>query len=388
MCGASASAASERGIKPRIPWYRLPLLMGSGLALIAGICTGLARLGWAAPLSSLAEFHGPILMSGLFGAMTGLERAVASRRSADYVAPALCCAGTVLILCGAVTVGATTYLLAAMAASASTLYGLIRRPALFSVSLAAAALFWLMGNLVWLSGSSVPEAAGWWLAFLIFVIGGERLEFGGPKPGGILFTINFWLSLGAIALGSARTLIAPGGGAMFGIGLLLCAVWLIRNDFKACTARSGGQNRFLAACLIASYVWILVAGTIGIAGNVRGYAFAYDMLVHAVVLGFALSMVFGHALLVFPAILRIRLAYSPLLYLALALLQSAVALRIGSDLAEWIEGRMWSGSLTAFALAAFAATLAVSTRKARERTASAENAVQTAGACVTPVVPR
>jgi hypothetical protein len=388
MCGASVSAASERGIKPRIPWYRLPLLMGGGLALIAGICTGLARLGWAAPLSSLAEFHGPILMSGLFGTMTGLERAVASRRSADYAVPALCGAGTVLLLCGAMTVGAAAYLLAAIVASASTLYGLIRRPALFSASLAAAALFWLTGNLVWLSDSSVPDAAGWWLAFLIFVIGGERLEFGGPKPGGILFTINFWLSLGAISLGSARTLIAPDGGAMFGIGLVMCAVWLIRNDLKACTARSGGENRFLAVCLIASYAWILVAGMIGIASNVQGHAFGYDMIVHAVVLGFALSMVFGHALLVFPAILQIRLAYSPLLYLALALLQSAVALRIGSDLAEWAEGRMWSGSLTAFALAALAATLTVSTWTVRRKAAPAATAAQTAGACVTPVVPR
>jgi hypothetical protein len=99
-------------------------------------------------------------------------------------------------------------------------------------------------------------------------------------------------------------------------------------------------------------------------------------------------MVFGHALLVFPAILRIRLAYSSLLYLALALLHSAVALRIGSDLAEWVEGRMWSGSLTAFALAALAATLTVSTWTVRRKAAPAATAAQTAGACVTPVVPR
>jgi hypothetical protein len=48
------------------------------LGLVTGLCGGLGRLGWSMPHgTSLSALHGPLLVSGLFGTLISLERAVA-----------------------------------------------------------------------------------------------------------------------------------------------------------------------------------------------------------------------------------------------------------------------------------------------------------------------
>jgi hypothetical protein len=69
-------------------------------------------------------------------------------------------------------------------------------------------------------------------------------------------------------------------------------------------------------------------------------------------------MIFAHAPIILPAVTGLRVQFHPWLYVPLALLHLSVALRVGSDLAEWVEGRMASGVLTIVALAAYAIVLA------------------------------
>jgi len=56
-------------------------------------------------------------------------------------------------------------------------------------------------------------------------------------------------------------------------------------------------------------------------------AFSSDATVHAVTLGFILSMIFGHAPITLPAMTGLRITYGGLLYGPLALLHISVALR-------------------------------------------------------------
>ena len=362
MCGASASAASDtRAARAGVPWHRLPLLLCGATALIVGICTGLVRLGLDAPLAALSEYHGPLLICGLFGTLTSLERAAMSHRRLDYAGPVLCAGGTVLILCGAAAAGAVLYMLAAAAVSAATLRSVLIRKTLFATALAASAMSWLAGNVVWFYSASVPSAAGWWLAFLVFVIGGERLEFGGPGPKGYSFVLLFWASVAFMAAGGWITIAEPAGALASGIGLILSGIWMMGNDMTLCRLRHRGKARFLIVNLAAGYAWLTAGGLIQLMSAPGTNAFTYDMTIHAVVIGFALSMVFGHALLVFPSILRIQLAFSRKLYVPLILLHAALVLRITGGLMEWNEARMLSGPMTALALAAFAAIVALGT---------------------------
>jgi hypothetical protein len=109
--------------------------------------------------------------------------------------------------------------------------------------------------------------------------------------------------------------------------------------------------------MLAGYAWLVVAGLFLLLSP--GTAYEYDLVLHAVFIGFVLSMVFGHALIIFPAITGIALAYSPWLYAPLALLHSSVALRVIGDVLEVGLLRSASGVATVAALLAFAGILAI-----------------------------
>ena len=68
-------------------------------------------------------------------------------------------------------------------------------------------------------------------------------------------------------------------------------------------------------------------------------------------------MVFGHTLMILPAVARIRLRYSPILYLPLALLHASVAFRVGGGLAGWDFMRKGSAIVTVVSLIAFVGSL-------------------------------
>ena len=64
-------------------------------------------------------------------------------------------------------------------------------------------------------------------------------------------------------------------------------------------------------------------------------------------------MIFGHAPIILPAVLRIALPYRPSFYAHLILLHASLVLRIASDLAAWPPGRMWGGLLNVVAVLLF-----------------------------------
>ncbi|MBM0207520.1 hypothetical protein JNW90_34485 [Micromonospora sp. STR1s_5] len=121
--------------------------------------------------------------------------------------------------------------------------------------------------------------------------------------------------------------------------------------------------------MLGGYAWLPASGLILLTG-LRSLPFGYDVSLHAIVIGFVLSTVFGHALVILPAVARIRAIYTPVLYLPLLLLHLSVALRVASGLAEFQAARMASRPLTILALATFALTLSAARRAAISRHAA------------------
>ena len=69
-------------------------------------------------------------------------------------------------------------------------------------------------------------------------------------------------------------------------------------------------------------------------------------------------MVFGHAPIIFPAVLRVQLPYHPVFYLPLALLHGSIVIRLAGDaLADATLLRL-GGAASALALAVFIVTMA------------------------------
>lgn len=369
MSGASAAQPLDAALRPETaprPWMgmRIALLALGALALAAGLWGAMERLGWHLPHGApLAAVHGPLMISGLFGTLISLERAVALGRGWSYAAPALSGLGTLALLGGAPeSFGAGAYAAAAAVLTGGSLLIAMQQPAVFTGALLFGALAWLAGNILWLVGFPVPDLVGWWLAFLILTISGERLELSRLMPQRRGGEALFLFAIGLLLAGAQNGIPTENGAILFGLALIVTTLWLLRHDIARLNVRRTGQARFMAACMLTGYAWLGAAGLTLIALPPRGDGFGYDIALHAVLIGFVLSMVFGHALVILPAVARIRVRYAPVLYGPLLLLHASVALRTGAGLAGWDAGRKLSGILTLLALAAFVGAVIMSAR--------------------------
>lgn len=346
---------------------RFALMAFGVVAMVAGLTGGLWRLGWDIPhVERLAELHGALLICGLFGTVISLERAVAFATWPAYAAPLLAALGTVLLLAGAPLLsGVVAYVLASLVLTGVTAVIASRQRALFTATLTLGAACWTVGTVLWGLGQSVPEVVGWWLGFLVLTIAGERLELSrllAPRRGSaVSFAAIVAVFLSGAYLGPFDEI----GARVLGVAFIALCFWLVRHDVVRITIRRPGQTGFMAACMALGYGWLGLAGVLLVVAPPTVAAFGYDAMLHAVLIGFVLSMVFGHALIILPAVARVRLVYLPALYGPLALLHASVALRVVGDLCILPDIRMWSGPVTLVALVGFVTTLVVGARGRR-----------------------
>jgi len=283
------------------------------VSLATGVAGGLARLapGLPAPGAAVA-LHGALMAAAFFGTVIGLERAVAIGRPWAYGAPLGAGLGGLLLLAQQGAAGGALLVAAAVVLVAANLAVLARQPSLETATLAGGAIAWLLGNASLAAG--LP-GTHWWIAFFALTIGGERLELSRylRRPA--------W-ARPAFALLAVVLVVAPIEPRVLGAALVLLALWLFAFDLARVTARQSGLTRYVAVCLLAGYLWLAFGG----AGLALGAP--PDAALHALFIGFVFSMVFGHAPVILPAVLRVRLPYHPVLYLPLALLHLSVAVRL------------------------------------------------------------
>jgi len=340
-----------------VPW-RVPLLVLAFASLFAGMAAGLLRLGWPfpPPVAQLALLHGPLMACGFFGTVIGLERAVALSRRWGYLAPLLSGAGAAAAMVGLpAQIAALLVALGSAVLLAASVLFYRRQRELFTLTLALGALCWLLGNLQWLAGRPIHAAVPFWIGFLVLTIAGERLELSRVLPQSAnarrVFVAALAILLGAIAWSA---LAWKPGTLLLGAGMLLLALWLMRQDVARRTVRGRGLPRFIAVCLLTGYGWLALSGTMIIATGGLAYAGpGYDAALHAVLLGFVFSMVFGHAPIILPAVLRVAVPYAPYFYLPLALLHLSLLLRVAGDWNVTAPWRAWGGALNGVALIAF-----------------------------------
>src|SRR5690554_4044750 len=340
------------------PIIRITLLVISFLALLLGVGAGLQRMGWtiSALNPALSIQHGALMVSGFFGTLISLERAVALGRLWVYGAPALSAlASLLLISTGIGPYPVLLYLLASLILSAASWQVYARHRALFTAVLAIAASCWAVGNAAWLAGAAPLQVTLWWLGFLILTIAGERLElsrFLAPPAS----AQKYFLAVTAILLATlAISFQAPVPGTIgFGASLILLTLWLARYDIAKRTARMPGLTRFIAICLLSAYGWLALSGLIMVTrGGLQLGTLSYDAALHGITLGFVFGMVFGHAPIILPSVLKLKVVYSLVFYLHLALLQASLLLRVLGDLGEIVELRSWGGLLNAVAILVF-----------------------------------
>ncbi len=361
------------------PAYRVPLLIFGFLGLLAGVLAGLARLGWPVPpiAATNVSLHGPLMICAFFGVVISLERAVAIGRGVAYLGPLVCGLGGVATIAGMTIVAPWLFVAGSIVLLLATLDIFTRQRALFTFTLTMGALAWVVGNALWALGAAPHQCVPWWLAFLILTIAGERLElsrFLPPSPIAerVFAAILAWVGMGLA--GAAR----GWGPPVFAASLLALSVWLLKQDIARHTVRRTGLTRYIAVCLLSGYAWLAIGGAIFLgAGSLHPGTPAYDAAVHALALGFVFSMVFGHAPIIVPAVLRVAVPYHPAFYVPLALLHLSLLVRIVGDAIGAFEWTRAGGLLNALALAAFivntAVAVALGRSNARARTGSSQH---------------
>ena len=206
----------------------------------------------------------------------------------------------------------------------------------------------------------MPYLTPWWMAFLVLTITGERLELARMRVHGRVAHATFAVAA-AIYIGSLLYMLADEalGVRLSGIGMLALTAWLLRFDIAWLTIRRPGLPRFVAACLLAGYAWLGIAGLIAVSNEIIWAGFSYDAYLHAVLLGFVFSMVFGHAPIIFPAILERPISFHPIAWVPLLLLHVSVAARIIGDVTMSQELRQAGGMLTGLSIALYGIVIVV-----------------------------
>lgn len=344
---------------------RIPLIALAMLALLAALWAGLIRLGWLLPplVEGIGALHGALMVCGFLGTVISLERAVALGRRWAFAAP-LCSAlgAAVLLTTVAPLLGVLLFTLGSLGMVA-IFYVIVRRqPALFTYTMALGAGAWLVGNVLWLTGSPLAIVSLWWTAFLVLTIVGERLELSRLLR---LARATEQMFLGAVALllvgvgvNTVERVWLPEtewfvGSRLAGLGMMACAAWLLRFDVARRTVRQKGLTRYIAWCLLMGYVWLGIGGGLRVAYAGAAVGAYYDAMLHAVFVGFVMSMIFGHAPIILPALLGRQVGYSAWMYAPLVGLHVALALRLGGDLVLGLEARQWGGMLSVLAILLF-----------------------------------
>jgi hypothetical protein len=298
------------------------------------------------------------MVNGFLGTVIGMERAVALKRPWAYGTPLAAGLSGIALLLG--FPAPLTHALAAagglfLVAIFVVLYR--RQPTGFLATMGLGALLWLAGNVLFALGYALFQVAPWWIGFLVVTIAGERLELTRLIPRAAGNRIGFVLAISVVLLGLLISLFTfPTGIRLSGLGLVALALWLLSYDLAWRTLERGGLARFMAVSLLSGYVWLAVGGGLWMLAGDRFVAgFAYDAMLHAILLGFVFSMIFGHAPVIVPALLGIDLAFMRDFYLHLGLLHLSVALRVGGDLSGSAPAQQWGGLLNVLAILLFLA---------------------------------
>ncbi|MCG2798571.1 MAG: hypothetical protein L6367_08520 [Cellulomonas sp.] len=356
---------------------RLPLFAAALVCLLSGLWGGLVLLGLPVPtlLPMAAADHGPLMALGFLGTVISLERAVALGRRWAFAAPALAGSGGLALLVSQPPV-VGRLLLCAASIVLVVVYVVVHRiqPALHLRVMAAGAVCWYVATVLWLAGWSLPRLVPWIAGFLVLTIIGERLELARVAMltgrsvrefllGASLFGAGLVLSTTTAVTGSA-------GVRLAGAGMVAFALWGAVHDVARRTVRVPGVTRFMAVCLLSGYLWLFVGGVIWVvAGDLGSTVAVYDAALHTVFLGFVMSMIFGHAPVIVPAVLRVRLPFHRWFYVHVALLHASLLVRVVLGDAAGID--VWSrigGVGTELAILVFLAASLTSVRISRRQT--------------------
>jgi hypothetical protein len=349
----------------------IPFIALAVLALLLALWAGLIRIGWSLPaFPNLSIAHGPLMVSGFLGVLIPLERAVAIRQKWMFAVPVVAGLGWIALLF-APFVGGVLLTLASI--GTLTILGVMvrREPHLHTVTMFFGVLAWVIANFLWMLEFPIFQIVYLWMTFLVLTIGGERLELSRvlrPAPGQLG---GFGVIAAVLFVGALLSLFNLNWGTrLSGLAMVALSLWFLKNDLATRTIRHpNALTRYIATCLFAGFLWLGLGGSLLLYFGALYAGPYYDAALHAVFVGFVISMIFGHAPIIFPAILGVPITYYRGFYLHLILLHLSLLIRLLGDLTTQLDVRRWGGFLNEAAILLFLAMTVYSIAGARKQSA-------------------
>lgn len=236
-------------------------------------------------------------------------------------------------------------------------------PELYTAVMGLGAVGWLAASLLWIGGAELNALVPFLAAFLVLTIVGERLELARLLRLSSVGRSLFIVATLVFVVGVVASLAEPEVGVrLAGAGALGLGLWLLRYDIARRTVRQHGSVRYIAVCVLLGYAWLGIAGVLWLALGPQVAGFGWDAMLHALFLGYVMSMVLAHELIVVPAVLRIAMPFTYAFYVPLALLETSLAARMAADALQSAAWWQWTGLLNVVAIVLFAVVSVASAR--------------------------
>lgn len=311
------------------------VLVPAGACLLIGLDAALILAGIPAGTWERApDAHGPIMVLGFLGCVISLERAVALRAAWGYAAPLLLGIGGLALVTpapptlawGALVTGTLAFVLLYAALWRRNADAVVLAEGVGALAAVCSAVLWPRAG----AGAVLP----WLIIFVVLTIAAERVELAAIAMPRTARRDLLLMTAAMVACGTLAMLAPTAGAVSLGVVLLGSVAWLSAHDIARRTIRARGLPRFSAAGILAGYAWLVVAALLLVRYGAVGTTAvnepaAYDAVIHAVFLGFAMSMVFAHAPIIVPAVIGRPLPYHPALWLPPAVLHLGLLLRLG-----------------------------------------------------------
>lgn len=343
--------------------HRALLLAFAGISLLIGLGAGLSLLGLVVPrlFEAKAIEHGPLMVFGFVAGAIVMERTVATKVLWAWAAPVCHVVGVVSLIAGAPrVVTAVAFCLSFMTLGVSYVLIYRRQPTLEVVIQASGTIGIVCAVVQWAVAGDFAPAMPLAAVFVIATIIGERVELARLKisqsNADVLLTA---LVLALVAASLAYMAVDDFGLALIGAIFLVIAGVAGRVDVAINLIRSKGLPRFSAACMLAAYGWLAVAGILWLTSEFLPGDLVYDAAVHAVFIGFTLSMIFAHAPVILPAVLHRALPYHSALYVPVVAVHLGLILRIVSDTQNFVPGHQIGGVVNVVGVLGFLITAVI-----------------------------
>ena len=358
--------------------HRVFFLAFADISLIIGLGAGLALLGLTVPrlFDAKAIEHGPLMIFGFIAGAIVMERTVATKTWWAWAAPAFHTLGVVLLISGAPR-QLTAVAFCMSFATLSACYVLIyHRQSTLEVVIQAAGTIGILSSVVqWAIAGDFEPAMPLAAVFVVATIIGERVELARLKIAQSSADVLLTALCLALVAASLVFILAPDLGlVVVGALFLIIALAAVRVDVAINLVCSRGLPRFSAACMLAAYGWLAVTGILWMSSQFLPGELVYDAAVHAVFIGFTLSMIFAHAPVILPAVVHRALPYHSVLYVPVAAVHMGLIVRIVSDTQNFVPGHQLGGVINVVGVLGFLLTAVVLAVKAAWKKRSKQRA--------------